>query len=179
MQSDANSFAAEWSATPEHVVVSRHQIARWLHGISLEPDRAQDILLALSEAVTNAMEHGCRFDVTQLVSLQATLHGEFLTVTVNDRGCWIEPANQPWAPGQQRGRGLLLINEIADYVDIAGSAQGTQIIMRFEAAEQIESPANESCCTDQALTPGVPRDDEHRDAQPAPESIAARPAGLA
>jgi hypothetical protein len=86
------------------------------------------------------MEHGSRFDANLLVSLQATLHGESLTVTVNDHGHWIEPSDQPLTRSQHRGRGLHLINELAFDVSIAGSAQGTQIIMRFDLASQTEPP---------------------------------------
>lgn len=129
------SFAGEWSATPQHVVTSRHQLAQWLKSIALESDRSQDILLAVSEAVTNAMEHGSHFDPTNPVSLQATLRGESLTVAVNDHGRWIEPSTASPTPTQYRGRGLHLINALADRVDITGTAHGTQITMRFDATE--------------------------------------------
>lgn len=137
---DTLSFTAHWGATPRHVVTARHQLTQWLHDIALNPDRAYDIVLAVTEAVTNAMEHGSRFDHTQPVSLHATLHGESLTVTVNDRGRWIEPLHQPLTPTQLRGRGLHLIHELADNVDITPSPHGTHITMRFDAAEQIPRP---------------------------------------
>jgi anti-sigma regulatory factor (Ser/Thr protein kinase) len=143
-ETETSFFAGEWGATPENVVTSRRQLAQWLKDIALEPDQALDILLAVSEAVTNAMEHGSRFDTTQLVSLQATLHGESLTVTVNDHGRWLEPPDHPPTRSQHRGRGLHLINELADNVNIAGSAHGTQITMRFDLAEQIEPPLESS-----------------------------------
>jgi anti-sigma regulatory factor (Ser/Thr protein kinase) len=137
---ETSFFVGEWGATPEHVVTSRHQFSQWLKDIALDADQALDILLAVSEAVTNAMEHGSRFDANLLVSLQATLRGESLTVTVNDHGHWLEPSDHPSAWSQHRGRGLHLINELAAAVDIAGSADGTQITMRFDLASQIEPP---------------------------------------
>jgi anti-sigma regulatory factor (Ser/Thr protein kinase) len=140
LHAETSFFAAEWGATPENVVSARHAFSQWLKDIALDAGQALDILLAVSEAVTNAMEHGSRFDATLLVSLQATLHGESLTVTVNDHGHWIEPSDQPPTRSQHRGRGLHLINELAFDVSIAGSAHGTQIIMRFDLASQIEPP---------------------------------------
>jgi anti-sigma regulatory factor (Ser/Thr protein kinase) len=140
LHAETSFFAGEWGATPENVVTARHEFSQWLKDIALIAGQAQDILLAVSEAVTNAMEHGSRFDATLLVSLQATLHGESLTVTVNDHGHWIEPSDQPLTTSQHRGRGLHLINELAFDVSIAGSAQGTQIIMRFDLASQTEPP---------------------------------------
>jgi anti-sigma regulatory factor (Ser/Thr protein kinase) len=140
LHTETSFFAGEWGATPENVVTARHQFAEWLKDLALDADQALDILLAVSEAVTNAMEHGSRFDATLLVSLQATLHGESLTVTVNDHGRWLEPSDHPPTRSQHRGRGLHLINELAVDVNIAGSADGTQITMRFDVASQIEPP---------------------------------------
>ena len=74
------------------------------------------------------MEHGSRFDATLLVSLQATLHGESLTVTVIDQGHWIEPSDQPATRSQHRGCGLPLINELAFDVSIAGSAAARRLL---------------------------------------------------
>jgi anti-sigma regulatory factor (Ser/Thr protein kinase) len=139
-ETESSFFAGEWVATPEHTVTSRRELARWLKDIEVEPERAYDILLAVSEAVTNAMEHGNRFDGTQVVSLQATLHGQSLIVTVNDRGRWLEPSDHPPSRSQYRGRGLHLINELAANVEIASSTNGTQITMRFDMAPQIEPP---------------------------------------
>jgi anti-sigma regulatory factor (Ser/Thr protein kinase) len=140
LNAETSFFAGEWAATPENVVTARHQFSQWLKDIAIDAGKALDMLLAVSEAVTNAMEHGSRFDATLLVSLQATLHGESLTATVNDHGHWIEPSDQPLTRSQHRGRGLHLINELAFDVSIAGSAQGTQITMRFDLAPQIEPP---------------------------------------
>ena len=140
LDTETSFFAREWGATPENVVTARHQFSQWLKDIALDAGQALDILLAVSEAVTNAMEHGSRFNATLLVSLQATLHGESLTVTVNDHGHWIEPSDHPPTRSQHRGRGLHLMNELAVDVNIAGSAHGTQITMRFDVAPQIEPP---------------------------------------
>lgn len=171
MQSDSNSLAAEWASTVGNIATSRHEIRQWLQEIRLDPDRAHEVLLAVTEAITNAMEHGNRFDPAKTVSLQATLHGETLTVTVYDRGHWIDPSRQPLTLKQQRGRGMHLINELADTVDITGSDCATQITMGFDIAEQKTSPPDAPAQTDPPLLAGVPRDDsELHGVQPTPES---------
>jgi anti-sigma regulatory factor (Ser/Thr protein kinase) len=154
LNTETSFFAGEWGATPEHVATSRHQFSQWLKDIALDADQVLDVVLAASEAVTNAMEHGSRFDATLLVSLQATLHGESLTVTVNDHGGWLEPSDHPPAWSQHRGRGLHLINELAVAVDIAGSAHGTQITMRFDVASQIEPPLTGDVAEPEILASG-------------------------
>jgi anti-sigma regulatory factor (Ser/Thr protein kinase) len=94
-------------------------------------------LLAVGEAITNAIEHGSRCDPTKLVSVHASVRNESLAVTVSDRGSWVEPSTAPATPSQQRGRGLRLMKALADDVDIVESNQGTLVTMRFDMSEQI------------------------------------------
>lgn len=134
---DNGSFAVQLAAAPEHLRASRHQFARWLSDIQVPPFRSHDILLAVGEAATNAIEHGSRLDATQVVSVRASVRDEIVTVTVSDRGCWINPSKSPATPSRHRGRGLYLINELANKVDINGSAHGTHVTMQFDVSEEI------------------------------------------
>jgi anti-sigma regulatory factor (Ser/Thr protein kinase) len=81
-----------------------------------------DILLAVSEAVTNVIEHGSGCDASKLVSVQASVHNQAVTATVSDSGRWIDSPPRPDSP-TQRGRGLILINGLANNVDIARTAK--------------------------------------------------------
>ena len=134
---DNDSFAVALPATPEHVGTSRHKFAQWLSGTVIAPARMSDILLAVGEAVTNSVEHGSQLDPAQLVSIVASIRDEILIVTVSDRGCWIDPSKPVATPSRDRGRGLFLIDELADEVVINRSAQGTQITMQFDASQEI------------------------------------------
>src|SRR5438128_1600127 len=76
---DHSSFATVLAAAPAHVATSRHQLARWLKDVAVVPSRVPDILLAVSEAVTNAIEHGSRCDASKLVSVQALVRDRAVT----------------------------------------------------------------------------------------------------
>jgi anti-sigma regulatory factor (Ser/Thr protein kinase) len=134
---DSTIFSAKLDAAPEHIATSRHQLARWLNNIAIGSPQAHDILLAVGEAVTNAVEHGSRRDPAQLVSILASIRDEILTVTVSDGGCWIDSSQPSATPSRHRGRGLFLIDALADKVDINRSAQGTQITMHFDVSQEI------------------------------------------
>jgi anti-sigma regulatory factor (Ser/Thr protein kinase) len=136
-----DSYAVALPATPEHVSTSRHKFAQWLSGTVLTPARTSDILLAVGEAVTNAVEHGSQLDPAQLVSIRASICDEILIVTVSDGGCWVDPSKPSATPSRDRGRGLFLIGELADEVDINRSAQGTQITMQFDVSQEIAPEA--------------------------------------
>jgi anti-sigma regulatory factor (Ser/Thr protein kinase) len=132
-----SSFAVALPATPEHVRTSRHKLAQWLSGTVITPARLSDILLAVGEAVTNSVEHGSQLDPAQQVSIRASICDEILTVTVSDRGSWIDPSKPSAMPSRDRGRGLFLIGELANQVDINRSERGTEITMQFDVSQEI------------------------------------------
>jgi anti-sigma regulatory factor (Ser/Thr protein kinase) len=129
----ANFFGAVLAATPISVTTSRHRLARWLQTLPLSADQRDEILLAVSEAVTNAIEHGSGCDESKRVSIRASVRDR-VTVTVKDTGRWI-PVDHASAARKHRGRGLILIRELADDVDIVGTSAGTEITMRFDVCD--------------------------------------------
>ncbi|WP_172830461.1 ATP-binding protein [Mycobacterium asiaticum] len=131
-QVGGSSFAVHLAAAPEHIATFRHELRHWLQGLALDPARIYDILLAAGEAVTNAIEHGSCSDATQSVSVQAALHKGTVTVVVSDGGRWIDSPDAPLTPTQHRGRGLFLMEGLADRCAIDGTDQGTRITMHFD-----------------------------------------------
>jgi serine/threonine-protein kinase RsbW len=101
----------------------------WSEGSGLDPDIAQDVVLAISEAVTNVVEHAYP-DRAGAVRLHLT-RGECgeLAVTVEDDGTWRPP---PTDPGF-RGRGLPLIGGLADRGWVTHSPTGTTVVMNWNA----------------------------------------------
>jgi anti-sigma regulatory factor (Ser/Thr protein kinase) len=130
---DHSTFATVLAAAPAHVATSRHQLARWLSNVAVVPSRVPDILLAVSEAVTNAIEHGSRCDASRLVSLQAFVDDRAVTAKISDSGRWIDAAPRPDGPSL-RGRGLTLMNGLANSVCIARTAEGTHVTMEFDVS---------------------------------------------
>ena len=133
---DKNSFAVQLGAAPEHIATARHRLAYWLDNIAVKPPQVHDVLLAVGEAVANAVEHGSQLDPSKVVVVQASVRDETLTVTVSDPGRWTSPLDASANLSRHRGRGLFLINELADDVDIVHSGQGTHFTMQFDVSER-------------------------------------------
>ncbi len=131
-----NLFTVIVAATPANVTKSRHEFARWLRAFALDKPRADEILLAVTEAVTNAIEHGSGCDESKFVSIRACLNDQSMTATVSDSGHWISSAARPPAVPTHRGRGLILIDAFADSVDIVRAADGTRITMQFDTSDR-------------------------------------------
>ena len=90
--------------------------------------RLDDIILCVSEAVSNAVTHGLRESGT--VTLAATLEQDALTVVVTDDGAGFRPDS----PHAGLGLGLPLIAAVADRSAVTRAASGgTSVTMRFGA----------------------------------------------
>jgi signal transduction histidine kinase/DNA-binding response OmpR family regulator len=131
--SSARSFAAVVPASLDQIADARHRLRQWLFGIDVDPRRESDILLATGEAVTNAVEHGSGGDADMTVSIEAFVRGQTITATVSDAGQWSGDSSASQR-GQERGRGLTMINGLADDVRTVRTGAGTRVTMTFERA---------------------------------------------
>ncbi|HZC93987.1 MAG TPA: SpoIIE family protein phosphatase [Mycobacterium sp.] len=131
--SSVRSFAAVVPAALGRIAEARHQLRDWLAHVPVDPRREADILLATGEAVTNAIEHGSGSDAHKTVSVEAFVRGHTITATVSDAGRWSGDSSASQR-SQQRGRGLTMINGLADHVRTARTPHGTRITLSFEHA---------------------------------------------
>lgn len=107
----------------------RHALDAFLHALKIEQTRREDIIVAVGEALSNAVEHGNPAGAVGTVELYAHTQGaSTLIVEVFDRGSFIERAEG--TPG--RGFGLRIVRAIARAVSI-DTADGTRISMVFDA----------------------------------------------
>ena len=129
----ARSFATVLPAAPVNIPEARHRLRHWLAGIALDPHREADILLAAGEAVSNAIEHGSGGDSLRTVSIEAFVRGHTVSATISDTGRWSgdSSASQRSLRG---GRGLTMINGLADHVKTVRTAHGTRITLDFHHA---------------------------------------------
>ena len=131
--SAAHSFATVIPAALDNMAAARHLLRDWLSDINADPRRETGILLATGETISNAIEHGCGADYTKTVSVEAVVHGEAIVATVSDPGQWSGDSSASQR-GQYRGRGLTLINGMADHVSTHRGPAGTRTTLTFENA---------------------------------------------
>ncbi len=136
--SSARSFATVVSASLDQIADARHRLRDWLSGLAIDPRRESDILLATGEAVTNAIEHGSGADISKTVSIEAFVRGQTVTATVSDAGQWSGDSSASQR-SQKRGRGLTMINGLADDVKTVRTSAGTRVTLTFEGAILPES----------------------------------------
>lgn len=113
---------------------TRAEFGVWLERyFSLDDDRFSDLLLAVNEAIANAAEFAYVDAVERgTVDVRAAYDGDSdtLAVTVDDRGRWRQKV--PVQRRQQmRGRGIPLMETLADEVVIDRTPQGTRVTLTW------------------------------------------------
>ncbi|MDZ7719767.1 MAG: ATP-binding protein [Balneolaceae bacterium] len=88
----------------------------------LEDDITGNLMLLLSEAVTNAIVHGNKLDEEKMVEIEVQINSKKVVSTVKDHGDGFNPeaANNPLKEEnllKDSGRGIFLIKEISDSMD--------------------------------------------------------------
>lgn len=94
-----------------------------------------DIMLAVTEATTNAIVHGNEFDPNKVVFIQVTHQNASLSFTVIDQGNGFDYNNLPNPTEQDNllktgGRGVYLIRQYAQ--DVRFNEKGNEITMLFK-----------------------------------------------
>jgi anti-sigma regulatory factor (Ser/Thr protein kinase) len=107
----------------------RHDLRRWLADRGLDNRMADDVVLATSEALANAAEHGSGGLAAERVHLQVrveqdTQGGREVVVKVTDTGRW-----RPATDTAERGRGLTIARALVDEV-VVESGDGTSVLLR-------------------------------------------------
>ncbi len=94
----------------------------------LDEDGRLDWSLVLTELVTNSIEHSDGHAVVRMFTDGTNLVGQ-----VSDAGDLTDPlaGREPALPGQARGRGLVIVHDLADLVRLHTRPGGTTVEVRF------------------------------------------------
>jgi len=123
---DERSFARSLRASPADLVALRRELRGWLAAWVPPGEVQRDVLLAVAEAVSNAVEHGVSDDRDQPIVVVATRADDQVRVTVRDHGVWREPV-----PSTERGRGLGIMRVLMDDVVVERHDDGTVVRLRL------------------------------------------------
>jgi serine/threonine-protein kinase RsbW/stage II sporulation protein AB (anti-sigma F factor) len=113
---------------PENVPLARHAVLRHLVSANVPEPPLNDIGLALSEAVTNVVNHAYVGRDPGEMRVRATVGDHEVEITVQDSGSGMVP--RPDTPGL--GLGMPLIATVSDRFDVrARSSGGTRLCIWF------------------------------------------------
>ncbi|MFI0242951.1 ATP-binding protein [Streptomyces sp. NPDC016845] len=122
------------------VPLARRLLVGTMETAGVDPEVLYDLSVALSEACANAVEHGgphSAGDSSGAYRVTAYLDGEKCRIEVADSGPGMPPLRGRTTPRQapddaEHGRGLGLIHELADHVDVATKPGGPGTVVSFD-----------------------------------------------
>ncbi len=121
----------------EFVAVARLAVSAIASRMNFDVNDIEDIKVAIGEAYTNAIQHGCpASDCSEMITLRCDIEEEALIITVRDPGDGFDPttATRQHRHGTvtltERGLGMLLIESLMDEVNFCSDpGMGTQVRM--------------------------------------------------
>lgn len=104
--------------------------------VKINDQKFYNMLIAVTEAVNNAIVHGNRCDPEKKVSIIVQGFKEYVMITIEDEGNGFDPDSvaDPRAPEnlmKEHGRGVFLIKQLSEFSEFTPTVKGTKITMKF------------------------------------------------
>jgi anti-sigma regulatory factor (Ser/Thr protein kinase) len=132
----ASSDVHELAFTAEELGALRHFLSDWSTQQLLPPASTEELVLAVNELATNSIRYGGGSGLLLVWRERDVLHCE-----IRDAGHIQDPLtgrSRP-APEQHTGRGLWLVHQLCDLVQIRSSAEGSVIRVQKSRGEANEA----------------------------------------
>ena len=129
-----NHYHLEIESDPNNIITVEEFVNYFAKDIGLPDEKISSLLLAVTEATTNAIIHANKSDKTKLVKVDVNINDSRLVVKVIDEGRGFNPANIPDPTHPENllkdsGRGVYLMRVYMDGLDYNVTESGTETIL--------------------------------------------------
>ena len=121
----SNSFELKFKATLSNELLARNSLTSFLSPYNLGLDEISEFKTIVSEAVSNAIIHGYKFDSNKYVYMKATIFEDEVEIIIKDYGVGIENVKEARVPHytsrpdlERAGMGLTIIDSLSDSFNI-------------------------------------------------------------
>lgn len=123
-----------FASTAENISIVEKLVNDICSVFQISEDYYGNILVAITEAVNNAIHHGNKLDSSKQVSVAYSASPEKLEITVTDQGPGFDFNNLPDPTNPENlekpnGRGVFLMRNLADKIDF--SDEGRTVKLEF------------------------------------------------
>jgi serine/threonine-protein kinase RsbW len=118
---DAGPIRMSLSSRFENIELAQHLCGKLLDGRDVSEETKHWLLMALREALANAIKHGNQQDTSKRIHLEMDVVGQNLQISIRDEGEGFDPAavDDPLAPENRlktSGRGIFYMKTFMDDV---------------------------------------------------------------
>ena len=134
------SYFLEISSDIKYLSDVELHIREIIKDLNCSDEKINSILIAVSEAVNNAIIHGNKKDANKTVTISINIAEENIEFKIKDqgKGFILDQVPDPLLPEnltKDSGRGLLIIRSLVDKFTIVLSANGTEIVFTVPLRE--------------------------------------------
>jgi serine/threonine-protein kinase RsbW len=118
---DAGPIRLSLSSRFENIELAQHLCGKLLEGREVPEETKHWLLMALREALANAIKHGNRQDLSKRIHVEMDVIGQNLQISIRDEGEGFDPAavEDPLSPENRlktSGRGIFYMKTFMDDV---------------------------------------------------------------
>ena len=129
-----NNFFLEIESNPNNLITVEEFVNYFSKELNLDESKLSGLLLAVTEAVTNAIIHANKCDETKMVQMNVVKEDGKLTITIKDEGKGFDPSKVPDPTSPENllkdsGRGLYLMKIYTDELKYNVTPTGTVLIV--------------------------------------------------
>jgi len=124
-------YHIEVESDPNNLITVEEFVNYFAKDLGLNDDQLSVLLLAVTEATTNAIIHANKCDLSKLVTIDANIEDSKLIVKVKDEGKGFDPSTVPEPENllKDSGRGVYLMKVYMDEVRYNMTPTGTETIL--------------------------------------------------
>jgi len=135
MEKPKNLVTLQFKSIPENVSLARVLVATVAAQLDMTISDLDELKVAVSEAVSNAIIHGYQNNPEKTVEMEVEIFEEKLIIVVTDYGIGIADIEQALQPSfttdhERMGLGFVFIQSFMDKLEVKSEPnQGTKVIM--------------------------------------------------
>jgi serine/threonine-protein kinase RsbW len=116
------------------------EVERFVHQLvnrlDLDPNLYPNILISLTEAVNNAMQHGNRYDDDKKILVSCKEKPNMIKLTISDEGSGFDPHQVPDPTASEHieiegGRGVFLMKQLAHEIHFLDQGRTVELVWRI------------------------------------------------
>ena len=120
------------ASSPDNVANVEPYVEKLVAQYHISPDVYGNILISLTEAVTNAITHGNNNDISKLVMVSLKKQKDKLVFFITDEGGGFDFANLPDPTAPENllkigGRGVFLMRQLSDQIRFSNNGSTVEI----------------------------------------------------
>ena len=137
MRNELNRVVMRFPSKSINEGLARSGAAAFASQLDPTLDELGDIRTAVSEAVTNAIVHGYKDEIGEVIMTMKLFEGDEIEIIISDKGCGITDIDQARQPlyttggAERSGMGFTIMESFMDSLKIkSAEGKGTTVTMR-------------------------------------------------